>query len=441
MIIGDDIYTDLDSLYLAEFYEFASNAGIQQDFKLVLAWWLTELGFTQESQRYCDSIVSTFQNNPEYVTRLESLKRLGEIGPITNESDSVTSLLTKQSFDTLIGSVKEKLSSTSYTAADDQTSNTAPDYSGQVSTEYNYGYGNSYTAPSDTIPHSITSPFVQQAKGIRSPFQDNKDLSTSDQHIKSPFQSNVHPVSSPFGVQSYGESVQPTNDSQGAWWDSNHAQTSMLNDQPQESYQSYEPQVNITTSYEPDTTAGTKTSWDEDDDLGFGNSSTKKDPAVSNDPVVDNKESETNEEKPEKEDAKKEKERHGWGLFSLFGRKEKETADEKKAIKANLGDQNNFYYDEKEKRWVNKLNDSKPAAATPPPPPKASTPQPTMMTPPASGLKPNSMPPPRINSAPPVGAAGEPPSAFNTPPPSNRRAGAGRKPMRSRYVDVLNTKN
>lgn len=63
------------------------------------------------------------------------------------------------------------------------------------------------------------------------------------------------------------------------------------------------------------------------------------------------------------------------------------------------------------------------------------------MVPPMDGLKPTSMPPPRVNSAPVAPTAGGPPTAappgFNTPPVSNRKG--GKKPMRSRYVDVLNT--
>jgi hypothetical protein len=64
------------------------------------------------------------------------------------------------------------------------------------------------------------------------------------------------------------------------------------------------------------------------------------------------------------------------------------------------------------------------------------------MAPPMSGIKPHSMPPPRVNSAPvAIATTGGPPTAappgFNTPPATSRKG--GKKPMRSRYVDVLNT--
>lgn len=60
-----------------------------------------------------------------------------------------------------------------------------------------------------------------------------------------------------------------------------------------------------------------------------------------------------------------------------------------------------------------------------------------------AGLKPSGMPPTRISSTPNVPTTGGPPNVapptFNTPPTATRRAGVGaRKPMRARYVDVLN---
>lgn len=43
----------------------------------------------------------------------------------------------------------------------------------------------------------------------------------------------------------------------------------------------------------------------------------------------------------------------GWGLFSFFSRSST-PSQEKKPVKANLGEESQFYYDEKEKRWINK---------------------------------------------------------------------------------------
>lgn len=53
-----DIYTDLDALYLTELYEYASKSK-HDTYKFIQAWWLTELGFTNEAKIYSDAITST----------------------------------------------------------------------------------------------------------------------------------------------------------------------------------------------------------------------------------------------------------------------------------------------------------------------------------------------------------------------------------------------
>lgn len=75
-IIGDELYTDLDALYLVELYEFASKASLQQDFKLILAWWLTDLGFAEASQKYIDAIGAKVDTSG-----LDKLKQVGDISP------------------------------------------------------------------------------------------------------------------------------------------------------------------------------------------------------------------------------------------------------------------------------------------------------------------------------------------------------------------------
>lgn len=252
----------------------------------------------------------------------------------------------------------------------DYNSTQAHDYTGQEAAAdslqhdaYNYGYdyGSSYTEPADaTVPQApaaVTSPFGKP-KGIQSPFQ-----------------ANVQPVSSPFGMQNRGAAAAVTspfgqagpiaNDNSSAWWGA--SDTNQTEDQ-QTSYQPYQSETSANTSYQPDaytpaaattTPAAASSAWGDDDDLGFGNSKPKK---------KDNQDADTKttdskvQEKPNEVDDKKEKEPTekagggGWGIFNLFGRKEKDlNADEKKAVKANLGEQSSFYYDEKEKRWVNKL--------------------------------------------------------------------------------------
>ncbi|AGO14057.1 AaceriAGR202Wp [[Ashbya] aceris (nom. inval.)] len=77
------------------------------------------------------------------------------------------------------------------------------------------------------------------------------------------------------------------------------------------------------------------------------------------------------EEERKREAAEKEKRKaEGSSSSRWFGWLKKDT-NEKKPIKAKLGQKNNFYYDEKLKRWVNKdaTEEEKLKVSTPPPPP------------------------------------------------------------------------
>ena len=66
-------------------------------------------------------------------------------------------------------------------------------------------------------------------------------------------------------------------------------------------------------------------------------------------------------------------EKTGWMSWLTGGRKKDPT---NAPIRAKLGEENSFYYDENLKRWVNKKdpNSAKPAAQATPPPPKGSAP-------------------------------------------------------------------
>ncbi|KAG9243683.1 Sec23-binding domain of Sec16-domain-containing protein [Calycina marina] len=69
----------------------------------------------------------------------------------------------------------------------------------------------------------------------------------------------------------------------------------------------------------------------------------------------------------------------GWGLGGWFAKKDPgtDTAPSNKPIKAKLGEQNSFVYDEASKRWVNKKGgaaENTPVASATPPPPRASGP-------------------------------------------------------------------
>ncbi|KAI7889323.1 Sec23-binding domain of Sec16-domain-containing protein [Mucor mucedo] len=448
-IFSTEDKTDLDALYLTEFYEYACKIQLPQ-YKLMLAWWLIELDMTQEAAIYSDALADSLT--------LEEITGFNEIRDTVTDS-SVTSLLNKATFDSLIKTITDKIQSrhpdptylgTSSYAYDDTTGQVTSDQQVDNGFNYGYSYGGGYTEPD----HTSYAPSPSQAEGIQSsPFQNSAVTSPfQQQQQQQPFtHTGVH---SPFQHHHHQEGYTPSQ-SHTTHWDTVETK------EEQPAYQPY--QHETPTSYEPDaytpSTTHNNTTWDDDDDLGFGNSKKKADKVTEGSTAREEKPNEVEEKKEEKSATAAPS--GGWGIFSLFGggRKEKEqTSEEKKAVKANLGEQSSFYYDEKEKRWVNKLNDAKPETTATPPPPKSATPQPSfptntpppppasaaaMMTPPTSaGLKPASMPPVRISSTPNVPSTGGPPNAappsFSTPP-ATRRSGGARKSMRSRYVDVLNT--
>ncbi|RCI06391.1 vesicle coat component [Rhizopus stolonifer] len=405
-------FTDLDLFYIMDLYDFAvkGDAASVQIFKFVHAWWLADLGFEEESQHYRESIANTIGSN-NHQPFIEKFKHVSQ-QLLESPSDNVASLLNKSTFDKLIDALEEKFKASTYGG-------------------YGYGMNNDhYQTSTNTYSYGQDTNYAATEPSYNFPDQSN----TVDQ-----------------GAYSYGYGYTPeTNTGYTPEANTGYTPETSTGYEPV-STNSYNP---VDTAYQPseanvppayqNKTEETKTSTflDDDADLGFGNSSFQKKKGVDEKPIEEKK------EETEKEERKSEKS-GGWGIFSMFSRKETPVADEKKAVKANLGQENSFYYDEKEKRWVNKLNDTQPVAATPPPPPKSMTPQPSSVQspPPSLGSKPSSVPP-RVNSAPvgsPFGSPNGTPPGFSTPPMTggSKRPGAGskKKPMRSRYVDVFNPPN
>jgi len=98
------------------------------------------------------------------------------------------------------------------------------------------------------------------------------------------------------------------------------------------------------------------------------------------------------------------------GVPSLFGKKQANLGDERKPVKAHLGEQSSFYFDPELKKWVNKA-DKGAASSSPtatPPPPKSTPPR--SLTPAGGPLSIGSMGPPR------------PPSSIGSGPPMSRSA-------------------
>ncbi|KAI8985841.1 Sec23-binding domain of Sec16-domain-containing protein [Pilobolus umbonatus] len=332
---GTGIPSDTDVFYLAELYEMSliskgkqDEAVDVQDYKLVHAWWLSDLGYTDEAQDYCEAISKVIGSSDTPETKLESIKQIGEQDLLgLAASNSLYSLLTKDTFNTLIHSIQGKM-----TAKTDNTTHTAEDTSQdmyQPMNGYNYGYQYGQIEHTESGPHQEVTPSKHQTqpstfpmhKGIQSPFQSNNMAPDS-----------MKPIQSPFGTQpAYGQVPSYAENNSPSWWNSgNKTNDSPAHDstsyEPYESTNSYEP----ATSYQPDVYAPPNTSLtnepnDEDDILGLGNSSrNKKGPETSDDTKKEVEE--------DKEDPKQDKKETGggWGIFSLFSRKEKETKEDEK---------------------------------------------------------------------------------------------------------------
>jgi len=216
-------------------------------------------------------------------------------------------------------------------------------------------------------------------------------------------------------------------------------------------------------------TSGFSQQEDEDDDLGLRNSKSK--------PIeleLDPKEQESTTPVPKSEPvappkAEAQAPAGGGSWLGRWWKKGDETTPTG-PIKASLGEENAFYYDKEQKRWVNKKAGSEetPKPTLPPPPSRAQTASPGMSGsraspasgPPRSasaidlGFEPSTSAPIRVRSrlAPPeesspatptgprFNAAGPPPGPVpplgSTPPP-RPKSQATKRNIRSRYVDVF----
>ncbi|KAJ5757367.1 uncharacterized protein N7511_006061 [Penicillium nucicola] len=113
-------------------------------------------------------------------------------------------------------------------------------------------------------------------------------------------------------------------------------------------------------------------------------------------------------EEDAKRDASQQSGKKGW-FGGWFGGKKDEAPTGGGPIRAKLGEESSFYYDQDLKKWVNKKdpNSAAPVRATPPPPRGSAPPSRTASS--------SSMPP---NGAPPMAAGSRPPSSSSAAPPS-----------------------
>ena len=169
---------------------------------------------------------------------------------------------------------------------------------------------------------------------------------------------------------------------------------------------------------------------DEDDDLGFGNTSHNKTVEKEAEQKQD-----TTPKESEPKPADKPSSNSSW-LGRLLGSRSshasgQQNEKEGKAVRAHLGEETSFYYDKELKRWVNKKagDDANAKPAPLPPPPKKA---PAPAKPEASAAA----PPPSSNggsTGPPSARAGAPPPR---PPASGGGSGGGKKRTKPRYIVV-----
>ncbi|KAI0720998.1 Sec23-binding domain of Sec16-domain-containing protein [Cerioporus squamosus] len=213
---------------------------------------------------------------------------------------------------------------------------------------------------------------------------------------------------------------------------------------------------------------------DDDDDLGLGNASSKRKTTTSGngDAAQETPAKEEKPAQPEKPAEVKQTASSGW-LSRLWKRSDSTSPA---PVKANLGEESAFYYDKELKRWVNKNSAAEAAKPSqPPPPPRAQTaspgrafgampppspmggpPRPATAHPIDLSSEPPRRPPTRVRSnlvpsdaegSPATPSSPLPPSASGTPPPGNGppmsrpRGAAGKRNVRSRYVDVFSQEN
>ncbi|KAI9320119.1 Sec23-binding domain of Sec16-domain-containing protein [Dichotomocladium elegans] len=454
---------DLDACFLTELFEFAisiKQGGLPslpflQGYKLVHAWWLADLGYLSEAQRYCEAIagaVKGYTKGSPYLHRqlLESLREFGELCEATSgqgiSGDTGSWLknkLSKNSLDSLWGSLEGKFNK--FVSGEDiPTEEPPPRKSTEImanpydiakegpparsASAFDFRIGRSSVGP-ESLRRAATPTASMASEGYG-----NRRSSSPGSRIASTFTHAFTPLSDTMGetasrgaaapVTATGEAIAKSNQMPARKYDGDgyagygygsrpanatmspfgqretvsssyspaQGYDSQLNEQQQSTYSDswyggqqtqygstgtqqyeapsgYEP-VSGAAQYEPVSTTATAAAHnyvDDDDDLGLGNSSRKQKAsgeaagaatpgaAVESETHIPEKTQAEESKKENEHDEKKADEGKGWRIFSLFHRSSSSTATpEKKAVKANLGESSTFYYDEKEKRWVNK---------------------------------------------------------------------------------------
>ncbi|KXS11023.1 hypothetical protein M427DRAFT_138680 [Gonapodya prolifera JEL478] len=197
--------------------------------------------------------------------------------------------------------------------------------------------------------------------------------------------------------------------------------------------------VQRATSSTPTTPSTRRAQTMDDDDLGLGNSSRKK---REEDAPASATSSGSDVQRDKDQDKTPPSAAKGWFSFSWLNRGTPSAKTSPAPIRADLGEENSFYYDKELKRWVNKKdpNSAKQSKSDIGPPPKTNLPSnPPSPAPSAPPSNAGSRPPTRSDEREPdVGAPPSgPPSAFGTPAGGRRGLAGGKRRAAAKYVDGL----
>ncbi|KAG6814357.1 hypothetical protein H0H92_010943 [Tricholoma furcatifolium] len=208
---------------------------------------------------------------------------------------------------------------------------------------------------------------------------------------------------------------------------------------------------------------------EDDEDLGFGNSSNKNQREANREASSDGSVGATSSPEPTKA-APPPTEANNQQQSGWFSRWWKKGDAPPGPVKASLGEESAFYYDKDLKRWVNKKagGEATQPSTPPPPPSRAQTASPAMSgpRPPVSSepgpptnrstsaidistsppsrttmrVRSNLAPTPESAPSTPTGTR-QPPSASGPPPAGRPKSQASKRNVRSRYVDVFQQEN
>ncbi|GJJ12130.1 hypothetical protein Clacol_006371 [Clathrus columnatus] len=497
-----------------------------QAYKLLRAYHLAEIGSVEAANRYCEAIGSTIRASPRgsqfytptFIGELKNLSDRLTAVPQSDKSGSwISRTMTKPSFDTIGSWLEGRFSKIIVGEGEDSV----PSPSKESQAKATYGPFTHYSTISSAAPSAPTSrsstPYAAMntvATGPSILSQNPIDRAASaidyarlDRQRASPIQR----VASASAVASSGKShggislsqhraslsvtsvpEDTTTDvlvQESSWWGSNTTHSSDPTPTAAAFYKVETPETqgngnfislmdDVPSGFTSDYSKSgmvthTVTSFDEEEeDLGFGNSSirSKARQNISQEQHQETKESHKQDVKAETSEAKKptakpelKQQSSSWfsGIWS-WGRGSSQSPG---PIVANLGEEKSFYYDAELKRWVNKNAPDTSASATPPPPPpraRTASPSVTMPVSPSEQSPTSYTPPPRASSAaepprkpprvrsnlvpkeditvpssaPPIPNNFDPPGLGNGMPPTSRpKSSSSKRNVRSRYVD------